>query len=215
MSFLKKLKVYVFVVFVHFEFFFFLSLNQMECKVYCLKTTFADFYGSGYTNVNHFTGPEYTVSPQTPTSNYVYVHDCVFRSCTSSSNGGALYCVSSNNVIKLLVSRTSFTSCRTSSTQGGAIYFDSTTSGECILNKICGFDCSSTYSRYSSGQFVFIYPKNDVAFKNHVNDSSFTRSSKLGAFPRYALCLYYGNILCPSVKGGVPFLLVYKYNYFS
>jgi hypothetical protein len=173
----------------------------MESKVNCLKTTFADFYGSGYSNVNHFTGPEYTVSPQTPTSNYVYVHDCVFRSCTSNSNGGALYCHSSNNVIKLLVGRTSFTSCRTSNQHGGAIYFESTTSGECILNKICGFDCLSTYSgRYGFGQFAYAITKNDVAFKNHVNDSSFTRTPKVGTYSCYVLRLDYGNILCPSVN---------------
>ena len=82
----------------------------MGSKVNCLKTTFEDFYGSGQSNVNHFTGPEYTVSPQTPTSNNVYVHDCVFRFCLSSSHGGAIYCHSNNNVIKLLVGRTSFIS---------------------------------------------------------------------------------------------------------
>jgi hypothetical protein len=162
--------------------------------------TFSDFYGSGYSNVNHFTGPEY-VSPQTPTSNYVYVHDCVFRSCTSSSNGGALYCYSGNNVIKLLVGRTSFTSCRTSGQNGGAIYFDSQTSGECILNKICGFDCLSTYSiPYSNGQFAYALTKSDVTFKNHVNDSSFTRTSKVGTYSSYTLRLDYGNILYPSVN---------------
>jgi hypothetical protein len=172
----------------------------MESKVNCLKTTFEDFYGSGYSNVQHFTGPEYTVSPQTPTSNNVYVHDCVFRSCTSSLNGGALYCHSSNNVIKLLVSRTSFTSCRTSGQNGGAIFFYSQTSGECILNKICGFDCLSTYSGCSYGQFVYTYTKNDVTFKNHVNDSSFTRTSKVRIYPYHVLCLNYGNILCPLVN---------------
>jgi hypothetical protein len=172
----------------------------MESKVNCLKTTFADFYGSGYSNVNHFTGPEYTVSPQTPTSNNVFVHDCTFRSCTSSSHGGALYCHSSNNVIKLLVGRTSFTSCRTSKEYGGAIYFDSQTSGECILNKICGFDCLSTYSGWSLGQFVYALTKNDATFKNHVNDSSFTRTSKVGTYSCYSLRLFYGNILCPSVN---------------
>jgi hypothetical protein len=173
----------------------------MECKVNCLKTTFSDFYGSGYSNVNHFTGPEYTISPQTPTSNYVYVHDCVFRSCTSSSHGGALYCHSSNNVIKLLVGRTSFTSCRTSKEYGGAIHFDSQTNGECILNKICGFDCLSTYSSSNSyGQFAYIRPKSDVTFKNRVNDSSFTHSSKVGTYSCYVLWLYYGSILCPSVN---------------
>jgi hypothetical protein len=174
----------------------------METKVTFLKTTFADFYGSGYTNIQEYKGPEYTVSPITPTSNNVYVHNSVFRSCSSTSGGGAIYCHSSNNVLRLLVIRSSFMTCKSSSQYGGGIYFYSSTSGECILSKICGFNCSLTYSGTSTswGPFAFTYIKSGATYKNHVNDSSFAHSLKEGLYPREVLCLYYSNILCPSVN---------------
>jgi hypothetical protein len=174
----------------------------MESKVNCLKATFEDFYGSGQSNVFHFTGPEYTVSSITPTSNNVYVHDCVFHFCSSSSHGGAVYCHSNNNVIKLLVCRTSFISCKASNRHGGTIYFDSRTSGECIFSKTCGFNCSSIYSESSwgGGQFAYTFTKSDVNAKNHVNDSSFTHTTKDNIYSERVLRLEYGNILCLSVN---------------
>jgi hypothetical protein len=163
----------------------------METKSVFLKISFADFYGNGY-SPKEYTGPEYTQT-LTLNENYVCVRDSVFQYCLSSSNGGAIYC--SNTVYKLLVERTSFISCKTSSS-GGGICFYNTASGECILSKICGFNCSST----GSGQCANIYTKNDATFKNHVNDSSFSHTSKVSSSPHHVLYLNYGNILCPSVN---------------
>jgi hypothetical protein len=170
----------------------------MDFKLTFPKTTFSDFYGPGQTNIKEYTGPKYT-ERQNPTDQNVYVHDCVFQSCSSSSYGGALSCGSS--VYKLLVGQTSFVSCRTSSDRGGAIYSGSTTNGECILNKICGLNCSSTLSNsFSGGQCAYIQIKNDASCKNHVSDSSFTQSSIESTYAHHVLDLFYGNILCPSVS---------------
>jgi hypothetical protein len=165
----------------------------MEYRLYFPKTSFDDFYGPGNTNIKEYKESIYTVTI-TPTDQNVYVHNCVFHYCSSSSSGGALNCGSS--VYKLLVEHTTFISCMTSSGHGGAIYFSSTTNGECIVSITCGFNCScSVY-----GQFIYTSTKNDVTCKNHVNDSSFAHSSISISDSREVLCLYYGTILCPSVN---------------
>jgi hypothetical protein len=162
------------------------------------KTTFDDFYGPGNTNIKEYTGTKYTGRIATTDQN-VYVHDCFFQSCSSSSDGGALNCGST--IYKLLVDQASFISCRTSSTKGGAILFESTTNGQCILSRVCGFDCSSTHTGSNSwGQFVYMTVKNDVTFKNYVNDSSFTHSSNTIIDSYEALRPQYGSVLWPSVN---------------
>jgi len=168
----------------------------MEMNLNLLKRTFEDVYGSGY-NITEYAEPEYT-NRLNPTANNVYVHDCVFLYCSSSSNGGALYC--SSNVYKLLVEQSSFISCRTSF-EGGGIYFRSVTYGECVLSKICGFNCSLTYSGNNWGQFAYITTKsNNITSKNHVNDSSITHSLKNCDDSKYSLRLNSGQILCPSIN---------------
>jgi hypothetical protein len=155
-----------------------------------LKRTFSDVYGQGY-SITTYAGQKYTQTININENN-VYVHDCVFSYCLSSTNGAALNC--SSNVYKLLVERTTFVSCKTSNGAGGGIYFYSTTSGESVLNKICGFSCSSP----NNGLFAMIRTKSDVNNKNHFNDSSITHTSALNS--NYPLSLYNGNILCPSIN---------------
>jgi hypothetical protein len=164
----------------------------METKFNLVKRTFSDVYGQDY-SPKEYKEPQYTQTI-TPKENYVYVHDCVFSYCLSSSSGGALNC--GNSVYKLLVEQTTFISCSTSTSNGGGIYFNSQTNGENILSKVCGFNCSST----GNGPFAFVYTKNNVTFKNHVNDSTITHTSILSGSPQRSLYLYYGNILCPSVN---------------
>ena len=94
----------------------------------------------------------------------------------------------------MLVEQSSFISCITSYTYGGGIRSDS---GRCVLSRICAFNCCSTRKDgYSSGQFASIISN----IKSNVNDSSITHTLKRGTVPRYALHLYDGNILCPSVN---------------
>jgi hypothetical protein len=169
----------------------------MKFKSNFLKTAFDDFYGPGNTNISEYAGTKYT-SRITPTSQNVYVHDCFFYYCSSSSDGGALYC--SSSVYKLLVDQASFVSCRTSGYHGGAIFFNNPTNGECIVNKICGYNCSSTCSGTSIGQCVSTYTKRDATYKNHINDSAFTHTSRTSSGSQYVLCLCNGNISCPSIN---------------
>jgi len=71
----------------------------METKLILLKRTFADVYGPDC-NATDYTGPEYTAG-LAPVERDVYVHNCVFRHCTSSTYSGAPYC--SSSVLSLLV----------------------------------------------------------------------------------------------------------------
>jgi hypothetical protein len=163
----------------------------METKLILLMRSFSEVYGQIYNTAN-YTGPEYTQRIATNENN-VYVHYSLFNHCWSSSYGGALNCGS--NVEKLLVEQASFISCGVSSDYGGAIYFDGTTSGESVLSKICVFNCSSSFR----GHFAHIFAKNDVNYKNHVNDSTLTRT-EASLNSRAVLLIYNGNILFPSLN---------------
>ena len=168
----------------------------MEAKLLFQKRSFSDVYGTSYSPTN-FSGNKYTQT-LTTTANDFYVFDCVFSYCLSSSHGGALSCGSS--VYRLLVEQSSFISCLISNSYGGAIHFDSRTYGESVLSRICGFNCSSTSSSTMQGVFANIYPKNNIANKNHVNDSSITQCIQGSTSSYVTLLLYYGNILCPSIN---------------
>jgi hypothetical protein len=169
----------------------------MNSKPILLKRTFDDVYGLG-NNPTVYAGKQYIGSGISPSANNIYVNNCVFRYCSSSSAGGAIYCGSS--VYKFLVEQSSFLSCRTAGNNGGAIYFYSSTSGECVLSRTCGYNCSSTYTSTSEGQFANIYTKSDISYKSHVNDSSVTRYSKNTSSSYNALYFKGGNILCPSIN---------------
>jgi hypothetical protein len=159
-------------------------------KLNLLKKTFAGVYGQSYSPTN-YTGPQYTQT-LSPNANDVYVHDCVFSYCSSSSNGGALFC--SSSVYRLLIEQTTFISCSTSGSYGGGIYFLSTTYGECVLSRICGFNCSAK----STSHFAYVEIKNNVNNKNHFNDSTITHTSvQTGNYPMRINC---GSILCPSIN---------------
>ena len=97
-----------------------------------------------------------------------------------------------------------FTSCKTTNTRGGGIYFSNTNNGECVIFHTCCFDCSSKRTDTSSstlGQYAYIVTKNnDASFKNEVNESTITGIKKESAYPRYALRLDYSNIICSSVN---------------
>jgi hypothetical protein len=141
------------------------------------------------TNLNSRT---YT-SRQTHSATNVYVSNCLFRSISSTSDGGALYCTS---MTYFLVESTSFFSCNTSSSNGGAIYFSNTNNGQCVLYGVCGFACCSAYY----GQFAYIEVSNAASNKNYVNYSSNTHCINENSGSWYILFLYNGKICCPSVN---------------
>jgi hypothetical protein len=155
---------------------------------------------------DYFTGsPTSTLSneyrtQQTSSDTSVYLLNCFFRSITSSSDGGALYC--STSVSYLLVESTSFLSCKTSADDGGAIFFYNTGSGQCVLNWVCGYDCCSTYTGTVSslGQFSRIEMNNVATSKNYVNYSSIVRCVKDNSNAYCTIRQYYGKICYPSVN---------------
>jgi hypothetical protein len=152
------------------------------------KTAWNDYFPetTASTTLN---SQEYTSRP-TPSGSNVYILNCLFRSFTSTSSGGALYCTSTY----LLVESTSFFSCKISSGNGGAIYFTNTNSGQCVLHEVCGYDCCTTNSNY--GLFFCNFIKNDISSKNYINYSSISRCVNENAW--HLLYLNNGKIFCPS-----------------
>jgi hypothetical protein len=136
-------------------------------------------------------------SRQTISDAYVYVLNCLFSSITSTSDGGAL-CTTSTTY--LLIESTSFFSCRTSDDYGGAIYFSNTNNGQCVLYRVCGYDCYSTYTDYSNGQFAHLNVNNSLTSKNYVNCSSITRCINQISNSHGALSPYNGKVYCTSIN---------------
>jgi hypothetical protein len=133
---------------------------------------------------------------QTLSGTSVHVSNCLFKSTTSTSHGGALSCTS---VTYLLVESTSFFSCSTSTRNGGAIYF-SYSSGQCVLYELCGYDCYSTYTSGPHGQFAYTMVNNAVSSKNYVIYSSISRCVNENSGSYRTLDLYYGNERCTSIN---------------
>jgi hypothetical protein len=146
---------------------------------------------------DYFTGNPTLIQEarQTPSYTNVYVLNSLFRSISTTSAGGALYC--SNSVTYLLVESSSFFSCNTTS-HGGAIYFVNTGSGQSAYYKVCGYDCCSTGGNY--GQFSYNEVCNVVSSKNYINYSSIVRCGTEISDPHYVFCHHRGTHLYPSVN---------------
>jgi hypothetical protein len=157
-----------------------------------IRTTWSDFFTGNPTIIQSNEFGE----RQTPSATSIHVSNCLFRSITSTSSGGALYC---SSVTYLLIESSSFFSCKTSS-NGGAIYFINTNSGQSVLYEVCGYDCYSTYTSTSEGQFAYIYAKNAASNMNYVNYSSITRCVIDNSVSRYTLRLDFGKQCCLSVN---------------
>jgi hypothetical protein len=130
---------------------------------------------------------------QTPSNQCVHILNCLFQSITSTSNGGAVSCGTS--VTYLLVELTSFFSCKTSGSYGGAICFYNMNNGQSVLHTVCGNDCNSGTSW---GQQICIVLYNNALTKNYVNYSSFSRC--LNEQRNEVLSIYYGKVCCPSIN---------------
>jgi hypothetical protein len=156
------------------------------------KTVWNDYFTG---NITILDSKEYE-KRQTPSDISVYVLNCLFRSITSPSGGGALCCTS---VMYLLFKSTSFFSCTSSAQHGGAIFF-SNSRGHCVLHEVCGYDCNSVYVYNSYGQFAHITVNNSALSKNYVNYSSIVRCVGEDLDSHLTLHLYGGKICCPSVN---------------
>ena len=116
-----------------------------------------------------------------------YVYDCRFCFVEyKSGNGGTICFQTSSTNAKLLVEKSSILNCRASG-QGGGIHFSS--SGQCVLSKVCSFNCSSTGS---NNQFDYVYVASNKDYLNDINDSSISYSTSNAN--SYATLHYYGTI---------------------
>jgi hypothetical protein len=162
-----------------------------------VRTVWNDYF-PGYSPSQTFATTKYTTVQSTSSTN-VFVSNSLFSGCTSASHGGALSC--SDSVQRLLIESSSFFSCSTSSYYGGAIYFSNTNTGECVLYKVCGNDCCSTYTSSNSyGQFTYINVQNTVSNKNYVNYSSISRCVNHNSNSYRTLYHYNGKIYSSSIN---------------
>jgi hypothetical protein len=155
-----------------------------------IRTAWNDHFPEA--NPTKYNSQTYT-SRQTPSDANVHISNCLFKSMTSSSQGGALYCTSATY---FLVDSTSFFSCKTSSSQG-AIFFSNTDSGQSVLFKVCGYDCCSA----SGYLFAEMYVKFTASYKNNVNYSSISRCVNSNA--NHILGIDRGKICCLSVNSSL------------
>jgi hypothetical protein len=158
------------------------------------KTAWNDYFTGTYSK---FYNSQTLTSRQNPSDSSVYILNCLFSSISSPSEGGALYITSATY---FLVESTSFFSCKTSTQNGGAIFFQNSNS-KCVLYWVCGYDCCSTYTgRYSYYHFANIRVSNTASSKNYINYSSITHSVSVNLDSWHIMGLYYGKILCHSVN---------------
>jgi hypothetical protein len=115
-----------------------------------------------------------------------------FISISSTGNGGALCCTSATS---FLVEFSSFISCKTSSGEGGAVYF-ANSGGQSVLHGVCGYDCFAN-QHY---QFYRSEVKDDASYKNYVNYSSIARCVNENSNSHHTLLLYKGKNCCSSVN---------------
>jgi hypothetical protein len=158
-----------------------------------IRTAWGDYFTGSPTLIEQ---KEYGET-QTPSATNVYVSNCLFRTITSGSNGGALSCRSS--ISCLLIESSSFFSCKASN-NGGAIYFVNTNSGECVLHELCGYDCGSTSTGNSNGLFCYINVKDTASTKNYINYSSISHCGNDNSKPQHPLWYNYGKNCCPSIN---------------
>jgi hypothetical protein len=131
---------------------------------------------------------------QSRSDSSLYVSNCLFTSISSTSNGGALYCSSTY----FLVESTSFFSCKTSGSWGGAICYDNS-GGQFVLHKVCGYDCSSNPYH----QFSYAWVSDASSGKNYVNYSSISRCVNQNSGPQYTMVLVRGKICCTSINSSL------------
>jgi hypothetical protein len=159
-----------------------------------IRTAWNDYFTGTPTRIQK---SEY-LTRQNYSDTSVHVSNCLFRSITSiSGSGGALSCTS---VTYLLVESTSFFSCNKNYSSGGAIYFSNSKNSECVLHEVCGYDCYSTYSSYSTGQFAQIKVYNGILNKNYVDYSSISRCVNTISNAWSNLNLRGGKVCCSSVN---------------
>jgi len=153
---------------------------------YIKKSAFEDnFEAYGFENYENLA----RFSTISTSSTNISIRNSVFRECTSTSHGGALY----YNGQRLLIEETTFINCSTSNNYGGAVYAACTKS---VLNKICAFECFARRPSYSSyGHAFYISISNDPLNNNYINYSSISNSKNMDTDSYHTQYVRYGRIL--------------------
>jgi hypothetical protein len=134
------------------------------------------YYGSNlYTTVQVFSDTN------------LYIKDCLFSSITSTNYGGALNCGKSTCV---LIDSTSFFSCRTNCS-GGALMISG--KGQCVLYKVCGYNCTITNPSTTFYIFAYISVNDTASSINNFNYSSIAQCEKEESSSHYILQLAQGK----------------------
>jgi hypothetical protein len=154
------------------------------------RTAWSDYFTGSPTNYKTQTYD----SKLTSSNTNVHVSNCLFRSISSSGDGGALCCTS---VTLLLVESSSFFSCKTSGSWGGAIYFSNSNSGaQSVLYGLCGYDCNPNLHC----QFAYVRVNSVASNKNYVNYSSVSRCVNQNSGTYHTLRQHSGKISCLSIN---------------
>ena len=130
-------------------------------------------------------------SQQTPSGNYIFVVYSLFRSFSSSSQGGCIK-VSSTSC-DFLVEETSFIEINNSQI-AAALYLSAK---NVIYNKICGFKCKTTTS--SNDIFDYVYLVDSTENKNQILSSSIVYTTNT-ADACYLLYHKYGLIIAKETN---------------
>jgi hypothetical protein len=158
-----------------------------------IRTAWNDYFTGNPTLIQK---NEY-VKQQTPSATSVHVLNCLFRSITSTSDGGALSCTS---VTYLLVESSSFFSCKTNC-HGGAINFVNRNNGQFVSYGVCGNDCCTTGS--TVGQFSRVDVQDSASSKNYIIYSSIARCVGGSSSSRYMLHQQYGKHCYQSINSSI------------
>ena len=99
----------------------------------------------------------------------IYITQCSFQDCTSSSAGGAVYYSPGATAAIAVIESSTFLSCEVSDGSGGAICIYSASS---LLSKLCGVNCSCS----SNGAFAYTSVSSGTV--NDCRDSSIVACQK-------------------------------------
>ena len=129
-------------------------------------------------------------------NNNIYIFECQFFNLINLNKGSSIY-IETNN-LNLLIESCLFSNCK--SFQGGAIYCICISNGGIVLNKICGFNCSTL----NIESYQFSFTKVTSIEKIHTfNLISITKNINNGY---HSLLLDSGNQLIESLNTSYNFI---------
>ena len=158
--------------------------------------TWNDFFEEATITQNYFNKLYNPTGVSSPCSCNIYVHNCAFEQCSSTSSGGA-FCSTLSNT-KLLIEEATFILCKTSGTNSAAVHFADGT--HCIISRICSFECCIANTGSTNGQFGYFSVQKNIENKLVFIDSSIVRSKNAATSSYDAIDLLYGNISLSGIN---------------